>query len=587
MSNPIQYTSRDFDSILADINSQNDLVDKPNWFKRLISGIGDIFSMWENASANNMFLRTAFTRRATEYLLELIDYQMSNQTTSSGNMIFYIKGSTTFPLTVAYTDLTALSNGNSTVASKRFEAHSASPLTITTPITEIVASASIVFATGKWTISQVYITGEKVRLTTSSALPAPLSISTDYYVILSDSTHIKFASSLVNAYNGTAITLTDSGVGNQTISRYSFSNTLYQQETKTQYIVGNSDGATAWQEFSLKDLLVLDTSIVVVINSVTWTAVDTFVNSTSISTHYRLLYNSDGTSYIIFGNGVTGAIPGAFPIYVTYAVGGGIESNISAINTITVYTGANSNIEGCSNPGTMTGGSDEEAIENAKINGPQLLKARDRFVTESDAIALALNYGGISQAFVNRNAYGILSAQILCIANGGGNLTAPVKAALQTYLIDRTVLESVDVRVEDISFVAENVISAAKILTNYTWAGVLPYFRLAWKLFFSETGYEIYLNYLSNGIESATTLINSIFTETFTSADYNAIRKLLISLVNYYRTVNDAIQISDAYAFIQGNVDGIDYVTISAPTFPISNSLVQCCTTGSLTLTQI
>ena len=69
MSNPIQFTSRTFESILNDINSVAELVDKPNWFKRLIAGIGDVASMWVNALANNLLLRTSYTRKNLQLLL--------------------------------------------------------------------------------------------------------------------------------------------------------------------------------------------------------------------------------------------------------------------------------------------------------------------------------------------------------------------------------------------------------------------------------------------------------------------------------------------------------------------------------------
>lgn len=63
MTNPIKYTSKDFDTILNDINNDPELADKPNWFKRAIAGIGDTISLWNDALANNLLLRTAFTRK--------------------------------------------------------------------------------------------------------------------------------------------------------------------------------------------------------------------------------------------------------------------------------------------------------------------------------------------------------------------------------------------------------------------------------------------------------------------------------------------------------------------------------------------
>jgi hypothetical protein len=62
------------------------------------------------------------------------------------------------------------------------------------------------------------VTGLKVRFTTSSALPAPLLVATDYYVIKIDVDTIKLATSYANAIAGVpVIDITDFGTGTQTI----------------------------------------------------------------------------------------------------------------------------------------------------------------------------------------------------------------------------------------------------------------------------------------------------------------------------------------------------------------------------------
>lgn len=56
------------------------------------------------------------------------------------------------------------------------------------------------------------------RLTTTGTLPAGLSLATDYWIIyVSDDTY-KLATSLANAYAGTAVDITDAGTGTHTIS---------------------------------------------------------------------------------------------------------------------------------------------------------------------------------------------------------------------------------------------------------------------------------------------------------------------------------------------------------------------------------
>lgn len=62
------------------------------------------------------------------------------------------------------------------------------------------------------------LTGTRVRLTTTTTLPAGLALATDYYVIrLSDST-FRLATSYANAIAGTQINITDAGTGTHTVS---------------------------------------------------------------------------------------------------------------------------------------------------------------------------------------------------------------------------------------------------------------------------------------------------------------------------------------------------------------------------------
>lgn len=584
MSNIIQYTSRDFDSILSDINSDNDLKDTPNWWKRMIAGIGDIFSMWENANANQAFLRTAFTRQAVMDLCRLIDYDLSPRATSSGILLFYLKGSAVFPVTINEEDLAASTLGSIAIAAKRFEARAG----------EVVAASNETFtasAGDDWlVVARVYTTGEKVRFTTTNILPDPLAIDTDYYVIYVDATHIQIANNLSNAYNGTEINITDAGTGTHTIHLYSFQVTCYQQQSiSAATVIGQSDGTTEWQEFDLLHQYILRDTLEIVINSVTWTRVDTLVESSNTDTHYKLLHKADGNSYIQFGDGTYGAIPGVFDIYADYAYGGGDDSNVNIINKINSYAGTDANIEGVSNPSTFTGGADEESLVSAKYLAPLLLKAQNRFVTTNDGVALVLNYGGITRAAVNRNVYGILSCQIPIVPTGGGAPSAALKSALTTYLTDKTILESIYISVEDPTYSTVNVTSAMNILTDYLWADVLPFYRLCVRLLFSESTYEFVNDYLQNGIASAVTLINAKWGDTFTSDDYVQIQVFLDTIYekNMIPDFGDVYYESEVLGFIQLTVEGCNYVTWTLPALPLTLADDEIATAGTMTLTQI
>src|SRR3990167_4910502 len=61
------------------------------------------------------------------------------------------------------------------------------------------------------------LTGTEVTFTTTDTLPAGLSTSTKYYLIYQSSTTFKVATSLANAFAGTAVDITDIGTGTHTV----------------------------------------------------------------------------------------------------------------------------------------------------------------------------------------------------------------------------------------------------------------------------------------------------------------------------------------------------------------------------------
>ncbi len=67
-------------------------------------------------------------------------------------------------------------------------------------------------------VAHGFATGLKVQLTTTTTLPAGLSLATDYFVIAIDANTFYLASSLVNAQAGTSIDITSTGTGTHTIT---------------------------------------------------------------------------------------------------------------------------------------------------------------------------------------------------------------------------------------------------------------------------------------------------------------------------------------------------------------------------------
>lgn len=75
------------------------------------------------------------------------------------------------------------------------------------------------------------IPGQKVRVSTTTTLPAPLVAATDYFVIVTDANTIKLATTLVNALAGTVIDITTQGTGTHTITAQD----VYNMEAKIRY----------------------------------------------------------------------------------------------------------------------------------------------------------------------------------------------------------------------------------------------------------------------------------------------------------------------------------------------------------------
>jgi hypothetical protein len=580
----IQYTSRTYNTVLNDINSDSYLKDRPEWFKRYIAGIMDVISMINNAAANENYIDTAFTYQSVYEICRMIDYTPAFMTTSSGYLIFYLRTDVVFPVIFAANELKALSEGTSDILSRKFECRAGDTIAAVTDIVTWSGAGDIITTTYDFEY-----TGHLVRFTTTNTLPAGLSINTDYYVIYVSSTEIQLAENLSDALNGIQVSITDAGVGAHTCHLYSFSKIAYQQESKDQQIIGYTDGLTLFQKFDLSDENIILDTLEIEISSTTYNQQETLIDSGATDNDYRYFVVTPTKLRIMFGNGTYGILPPADAVYATYAIGGGSNANISTLNRINIYNGGNSNITGVMNATTFTGGSDTESLELIRVLAPLLTKATNRFVTDEDGTTLTYNYGGVSLTKVNRNAFGVLTCQVVCIANGGGNLTAPTRALIETYLIEKTIFGSIDVRVEAATLTTITVDIDVHVKSGYIFADIEDYIGFACKIFFSETGKEIIDKYNINGITDAITLINTIFTYTFSSVDNVAIINILERLENVgYRNFEDTIQEWDFSSFLS-IIDGIDYITVNNPAFPIvcANDEIITHSGSSFTITEV
>lgn len=109
--------------------------------------------------------------------------------------------------------------------------------TVTTPAPKTFTAATTDICTAA---AHGYLTGLVLRGTTTTTLPAGLSLATDYYVIKIDANTFKLATSLVNANAGIAVDITSTGTGVHTLTATALAGGSY----KTQ---GSVDG-TNWND---------------------------------------------------------------------------------------------------------------------------------------------------------------------------------------------------------------------------------------------------------------------------------------------------------------------------------------------------
>lgn len=190
-------------------------------------------------------------------------------------------------------------------------------------------------------------------------------------------------------------------------------------------------------------------SIRVLIQGEEWTEVLHFQESNAESRHFQTETSGLGVTAIRFGDGMRGAVPGEdVTIEVSYLETLGATGNIG-INLITelltpVYHQGSQLALTVTNPVPVTGGSDQETLDHARLQAPAEVRSLWKAVTRDDYQALAEGFPGIAKAKVldTTNCENIRYYQVnLVVAPDGGGLPSPLLMAdLSQYLENRKVI---------------------------------------------------------------------------------------------------------------------------------------------------
>lgn len=551
----IKLTSRDYESILSDIENNPNTVNAPIWFKDLIAGLGNHSSQLINVVAQEFSLETVQSRQQAKELLLDLDYQLREANTSTGIMIYYLKNTTSFPITVTKQQLKSR-------LTRQFEGRQNVLVSQVTDNFVYSGTDNIL------TVSTDFeYTGHKLILSSTGTLPAPLQINTPYYIIYVSDTEIKLSESIDDAFDGIAINITDYGTGTHSLEQFSFHTQVWQQESKTNITLERTT-AIAYERLLLPEQYIIAETLEVYVNTIQYNQVfDNFwINAISTDKKYKYIVRSENQSSIEFGNDTYGEIPSSdSEVIVNYAIGGGIESNVNTLNTITNYTGGNINIEGCSNATRIDGGLDLEPLSTAIQNARILIRTQERFLDEDSGRALILkNYPEIKNAFVEGNFFGILSSRVFCVLAGGGNPSSTILQEIEDLLTEKSILEGIAVYVIEWIPVVPSINISVKMRNGCLFTECKPFIEFAIRLYFSETAQEIIDLY--NSQTDYIDRVNFIFGTAWTSIDKTQIDILLNILEP--STPGQTFQISDLYGYLE-RIITIDYLIINTA-FPFT-----------------
>jgi hypothetical protein len=223
---------------------------------------------------------------------------------------------------------------------------------------------------------------------------------------------------------------------------------LVQGQTVEENPIGSSTGE-ADQQFTL-------TRVPYVLNSARifvdegggeyeWAVRTSLTSSLSSDRHCVVDPQTDGTASLIFGDGVNGRIPpiGTNNIRGVYRIGADLDGNIGA-NTLTVNRDGVGVFRRVWNPrqGKYWISADwatQEALERAKVRGPQQLRTLYRAVSPSDCEILAstfININGVrpvARARAYEEAFGPKTIELVVTGGGGSALSSDEIEELQEY----------------------------------------------------------------------------------------------------------------------------------------------------------
>lgn len=166
-------------------------------------------------------------------------------------------------------------------------------------------------------------------------------------------------------------------------------------------------------------------------NGVLWSGVPSLYQQNPTQRIFSTLVQDDGTTDVLFGDGVEGAtLPtGQNNIQASYRVGSGTAGNVAA-GAITTLIDRPLGVSGVINPSASNGGQDPQPISGIRTNAPQTVLTLGRTVSLEDYQNLAATFAGISRAYALWIPAGPARGVFLTVAGIEGAALPPGSATL-------------------------------------------------------------------------------------------------------------------------------------------------------------
>ena len=212
---------------------------------------------------------------------------------------------------------------------------------------------------------------------------------------------------------------------------------VVQGQTVSNEFVGESDG-TANQKYRLTEPFVVTDPLLPYLQ--VFVGEDLYANVDSLLSYgadnvYTTETDSEGFSYIVFGDGVYGSIPpSGNSINVTYRVSQGSAGNVPAGSVTNIVNGTVTAL--VTNNEAMGGGADAESTDTIREAAPKALRALNRAVSIEDYEAIALQVPGVGKAKAASSSYSAITLYIA--AASGSALTPALSTSIEDYFNGKT-----------------------------------------------------------------------------------------------------------------------------------------------------